>query len=97
MNKVTLAHRMAKRFGFLNREAAVIVDTLIRNLARALQEGRKVEIRGLGTFGTKQRKASMGRAVKTGRPVPVPSLRRVFFRPGQALKEIKTPKEIHGA
>ena len=97
MNKIMLANRLAKRFGFLNREAGVIVDTILNALAQSLQEGRNVEIRGLGTFGTKQRKASVGRVVKTGRSVVVPSRRRVFFRPGQALKEIKANKEIHGA
>jgi integration host factor subunit beta len=88
MNKVILAHRVAKRFGFMNREAQVIVDMLLNTVAQELQKGRRVEIRGLGTFGTRQRKSSIGRVVKTGKFVPVPSLRRVFFRPGQELKEI---------
>ncbi len=88
MNKIQLAHRVAKRFGFMNREAQVIVDTVLNILTHELKQGRRVEIRGLGTFGTRQRKPSVGRVVKTGKSVLVPSLRRVFFRPGQELKEI---------
>jgi integration host factor subunit beta len=88
MNKLELTHRIAKKFGFMQREASTIVDTVLESVAQELEKGRRVEIRGLGTWGTRQRKASVGRVVKTGERVEVPSLRRVFFRPGQELKEI---------
>jgi integration host factor subunit beta len=88
MNKMELSARIAKQFGFMQREAATIVDTVLAAVAEELEKGRRVEIRGLGTWGTRQRKASVGRVVKTGERVEVPSLRRVFFRPGQELKEI---------
>ncbi|NTV52158.1 MAG: integration host factor subunit beta [Candidatus Firestonebacteria bacterium] len=88
MNKMELTQRIAKRFGFMQREATTIVDAILSAVAQELENGRRVEIRGLGTWGTRQRKASVGRVVKTGERVEVPSLRRVFFRPGQELKEI---------
>lgn len=88
MNKMELTQRIAKQFGFMQREASTIVDTILETVAQELEKGRRVEIRGLGTWGTRQRKASVGRVVKTGERVEVPSLRRVFFRPGQELKEI---------
>lgn len=88
MNKMELTQRIAKHFGFMQREATTIVDTILESVAKELEKGRRVEIRGLGTWGTRQRKASVGRVVKTGERVEVPSLRRVFFRPGQELKEI---------
>jgi integration host factor subunit beta len=88
MNKLELAQQIAKRFGFMQREANSIVDAVLEAVATELENGRRVEIRGLGTWGTRQRKASVGRVVKTGERVEVPSLRRVFFRPGQELKQI---------
>jgi integration host factor subunit beta len=88
MNKVKLAQRLANQFGFTQREGLVIVDQVLQAMALALQKGKRVEIRGLGTFGTKERRASIGRVVKTGRVVRIPELRRVYFRPGQELKEI---------
>jgi len=60
----------------------------LSTLAQELAQGRRVELRGLGTFGTRQRRPSLGRVVKTGETVPIPSLRRVYFRPGRELKEI---------
>ncbi len=89
MNKKELARKLAGRFGFKQREAAVIVDSLLSTIARELVAGRRVELRGLGTFGTRERRPSLGRVVKTGKPVPIPALRRVYFRPGRDLKEIR--------
>jgi len=88
VNKVELARRLSRRFGFTQREANVIVDHIVNTLADELSQGSRIELRGLGTFGIKQRKPSLGRVVKTGQPVPVPALKRVFFRPGRELKEI---------
>lgn len=88
MNRLEAADRLAKRFGFTRREAVILVDTILSAMLDALVRGRRVEIRGLGTFGTRQRKSSLGRVVKTGEPVRVPALRRVYFRPGQDLKAI---------
>jgi integration host factor subunit beta len=92
MNKAQLAHRVAQRFGFTQREALVIVDKLFTTVAEELAAGRRVELRGLGTFGTRVRRPSLGRVIKTGQPVPIPSRRRVFFRPGREIKELVPPR-----
>ena len=92
MNKLDLIHRLSRRFGFLHREARVIVDSVLATLTQELVRGRRVELRGLGTFGTRQRRPSLGRVVKTGKTVPIPSRRRVYFRPGRELKEIPQTK-----
>lgn len=91
MNKVQLARQLSERFGFNRREAMVIVDHVLASLTQDLAAGRRVELRGLGTFGTKIRKPSVGRVVKTGAPVPIPALRRVYFRPGRELKTLSLP------
>ena len=88
MNKKELAKRLTDRFGFSQREANVIVDQFLESITTQLEQGKRVELRGLGTFGSKERKPSLGRVVKTGESVPVPALRRVYFRPGRTLKEI---------
>lgn len=88
MNKAGLARQLSKRYGFTNREAAAIVDKILTTLAQELMQGRRIELRGLGTFGTRMRRPSLGRVVKTGKPVPIPALRRVYFRPGRELKVI---------
>jgi nucleoid DNA-binding protein len=48
------------------RKAAVIVERILESLVHALDRGDKVEIRGFGSFRTRQRKARVGRNPKTG-------------------------------
>jgi nucleoid DNA-binding protein len=94
MNKAQLARSLAVKFGFTQREALVIVDKLLTTLAQDLAEGRRIELRGLGTFGTRRRRPSLGRVIKTGQPVPIPARRRVYFRPGREIKDLPpTPSE----
>lgn len=88
MNKVQLARGLGRQFGFSRRESRAIVERLVGALAQALVLGRRIELRGLGTLGTKTRRPSVGRVVKTGAPVPVPGMRRVFFRPGRSFKSL---------
>lgn len=88
MNKAQLARRLAVKFGFTQREAQVIVDKLFTTLGQELAGGRRVELRGLGTFGTRRRRPSLGRVIKTGQAVPIPSRRRVYFRPGREIKDL---------
>lgn len=83
-----MAKLLSRQFGFTQRESQILVDHILNALAAELVRGRRAELRGLGTFGTRRRKASVGRVVKTGKSVAVPALRRVFFRPGRELKEI---------
>jgi nucleoid DNA-binding protein len=60
------------------------------NLHRAAISLRrdKVEIRGLGSFGTRQRNPRVGRNPKTGERVEVLAKRVPFFKPGKELKEL---------
>jgi len=52
-----------------------------------LRAGDKIEIRGFGSFRTRQRKARMGRNPKTGEKVEVPAKKIPFFKPSKELKD----------
>jgi integration host factor subunit beta len=47
-----------------------------------------VEIRGFGTFNTRERRARIARNPKTGARVEVPAKRIPFFKPGKELREL---------
>ncbi len=53
---------------------------------------RRIEIRGFGSFGVKQRRARQGRNPKTGALVAVEAKRIPFFRAGKELRS-----EVNGA
>lgn len=52
-------------------EAAGIVDLVFDSIVRALNRGERVELRGFGVFGLRDRGARNGRNPKTGAPVAV--------------------------
>jgi integration host factor subunit beta len=57
-------------------------------VVRALRGGDKIEIRGFGSFRTRQRQARIGRNPKTGERVEVPSKRIPYFKPSKELKDL---------
>ncbi len=69
------------------REAEVVVNTIFAAIGDALTRGERVELRGFGSFFTKQRGARIGRNPKTGASVQVPAKIVPQFKPGKELRE----------
>jgi integration host factor subunit beta len=53
-----------------------------------LAEGKKVELRGFGSFRIRQRNARIGRNPKSGQKVEVPSKKVPFFKAGKELRQL---------
>jgi integration host factor subunit beta len=63
------------------------VETIFESIIEALQKGDKIEIRGFGSFRTRQRRGRIGRNPKTGAKVDVPPKKIPFFKPSKELKD----------
>lgn len=88
MTKSELIQRLADRNPHLYlRDVENIVDTFFEEIKSALVEGDRVELRGFGSFSTRERQARIGRNPKTGQSVNVEAKRMPFFKPGKLLKE----------
>ena len=68
-------------------DSEIIVETIFDNIIQALQKGDKIEIRGFGSFRTRQRRGRIGRNPKTGEKVEVPAKKIPFFKPSKELKD----------
>ena len=77
---------LTRRQGLSQREAETIVNAMFDAMMTALARGERIEIRGFGSFGVKQRRAREGRNPRTGQPVAVEAKRIPFFRAGKELK-----------
>ena len=87
MTRSQFVTMLANRFPELTRlDVEVAVELLLFAVARALAEGRRVEIRGFGTFATRQRRPRMGRNPRTGEEVDVPRKPRALFKPARGLR-----------
>src|SRR2546422_1461238 len=75
------------------RESETIVATIFESIIESLQTGEKIEIRGFGSFRTRQRRGRVGRNPKTGEKVEVPAKRIPFFKPSKELKDFVNSDE----
>jgi len=70
------------------KDSEVIVEAISDSVVKALRGGDKIEIRGFGSFRTRQRQPRVGRNPKTGARVDVPAKRIPYFKPSKELKDL---------
>ncbi|ADU66496.1 integration host factor subunit beta [Desulfurispirillum indicum] len=88
MTKADLVERICEKTDSVNKkQAEAVVNGLFECIIDALEEGDKVELRGFGSFKTRERGPREGRNPKTGDKVSVPSKRVPYFKPGKELRE----------
>jgi integration host factor subunit beta len=87
LTKADLVEEVVKNTELPRKESEVIVETIFEGIIGALQNGDKIEIRGFGSFRTRQRRGRIGRNPKTGAKVEVPPKRIPFFKPSKELKD----------
>jgi integration host factor subunit beta len=68
-------------------EIEKIVDLFFGEIIQSLADGGRVELRGFGTFSTRDRSPRKGRNPRTGASVEVPSKRVPYFKPGKEVRE----------
>ena len=88
MTRADLAGEVHQALAIPLKESDIIVCAIFDSIVRALRSGDKVEIRGFGSFHTRQRRARIGRNPKTGARVEVPQKKIPFFKPGKALRGV---------
>jgi integration host factor subunit beta len=88
MTKAELIEEVSRVVEMTRKESEVIVDAIFASVVRALRAGDKIEIRGFGSFRTRQRQPRVGRNPKTGARVEVPAKRIPYFKPSKELKDL---------
>jgi integration host factor subunit beta len=94
MTKADLVDKVTSLGDLTRRDGEIIVDTLFESVIGALKSGDKIEIRGFGSFRTRQRNARIGRNPKTGDKVDVPAKRVPFFKPSKELRDSVNPDGV---
>src|SRR5436853_7250319 len=88
MTKADLIEEVARITDVTRRDSEVIVETIFDSIVHSLRAGDKIEIRGFGSFRTRQRNSRVGRNPKTGDRVEVPAKKIPFFKPSKELKDL---------
>jgi integration host factor subunit beta len=87
MNKLELIDAIRGETELTKSEAAAVINLFFNQMANALANGDRVEIRGLWSFYVKKYKAYTGRNPITGENVKVKAKKLPYFKPGVKLKE----------
>jgi len=87
MTKADLVEEVTRITELPRKESEAVVETIFESIIGALQGDDKIEIRGFGSFRTRQRRGRTGRNPKTGAKVEVPPKKIPFFKPSKELKD----------
>ena len=73
------------------KDIELSVKTIIESMIDSLTKGKRIEIRGFGSFSLRYRKSRIGRNPKSGESVNIDERYVPHFKPGKDLKErVKT-------
>jgi integration host factor subunit beta len=97
LTKADLIEEVLRISELPRKESETIVETIFDSIIESLQKGDKIEIRGFGSFRTRQRRGRIGRNPKTGAKVEVPPKKIPFFKPSKELKDFVNNSKDDGA
>ena len=87
MNKTELIKNVAQNAEISQKEATVVVQTVVESITNTLVAGEKVQLIGFGTFEVRERAARTGRNPQTGEEMQIAASKVPAFKAGKELKE----------
>ena len=86
VTRAQLSEAVYQEVGLSRNESADLVETVLNEVADALERGEMVKISSFGSFSVRQKGRRIGRNPKTGEEVPILPRRVLVFRPSHVLK-----------
>ena len=95
MTKSDLVAKISEVYPYMNpKNIDRVVSIIFDSIVNALNEGRRVELRGFGSFAARERKAIIGRNPRTGEKVQVSAKKVPFFKAGKQLKDLLNGRSV---
>jgi len=69
------------------RDVELSLNCILEQMADALAQGERIEIRGFGSFDCRHRPPRLARNPKTGETVNLPAKVAVHFKPGKEMRD----------
>ena len=86
VTKADLVEEVVRVTELPRKESETVVETIFESIIGALQGGDRIEIRGFGSFRTRQRRGRTGRNPKTG--AKVEAVIRARLAAGDGVKKV---------
>ena len=88
MVKSELVHALSEKLPELQvRDVELALNCVLNQMADALVQGERIEIRDFGSFDLHHRPARIGRNPRTGEAVNLPAKVKVHFKPGKEMRD----------
>jgi len=86
MNKSELIESLVNNSYLSRKDVNDCIDEIINFCSESLSQGKRIELRGFGTFSTRLRKERIARNPKTGSSVRVEAKLHPYFRAAKSLR-----------
>lgn len=87
MLKKDIADQISSDLSLQKQDVNIAVDIILKTISGALEEGRRVELRGFGSFSTRSRKPRSTKNPRTGVLMDIPERKTLHFTMSKSLKE----------
>ena len=72
---------------YYKQDVSQALDIILEDISSALTAGRRVEIRGFGSFSVRTRRPRTTKNPKTGKMMNIPARKTLHFTMSKSLKE----------
>lgn len=87
MLKKEIVDQVSSDLTLQKQDVALAVDIILDSMAQALTNGRRVELRGFGSFSTRSRKSRQTKNPRTGKIMDIGTRKTVHFTMSKSLKD----------
>ena len=87
VTKADIVDRVSNATGLTKVETGIVINGIMNTITSALENNRRVELRGFGTFGVKKRDPRKARNPGTGETVYLPERYVPTFKPSGLLRK----------
>ena len=87
LTRADLSAAVYREIGLSLSESTTLVDAVIDEMVKALEQGESVKLSSFGTFNLRHKKQRIGRNPKTGVEVPITSRTVLSFNASNILKQ----------
>ena len=94
LTRAQLTEAVYEEVGLSRNESAELVESVLKEMSKALIRGESVKISSFGSFTIRSKSERVGRNPKTGEEVPISPRRVIIFKPSHVLKSrINSPQD----
>ncbi len=87
MLKKDIIDKVSEDLSLQKQDVALAVDIILETMVKALEEQRRIELRGFGSFSVRQRKPRCTKNPRTGKMMDIPERNTLHFTMSKSLKE----------